>query len=177
MKENKISQAGAVNSASLEREPNPLHHILVVDDNISIRQLSTVVLSDFGYRVDAAADGAAAWEALQIKTFDLLITDNNMPRLTGVELVRKLRSARMELPVILATGRLPTEELAQNPSLQLAALLPKPFSVEELLGTVTKVLPATDSAPGRFEPLPDWRSQPSKQYDLEMTRLITHATM
>jgi DNA-binding response OmpR family regulator len=90
-----------------------------------------------------------------------MITDNNMPRLTGVELVRKLRAAHMALPVIMATGRLPTEELAQNPSLQLAALLPKPFSIGELLETVRAVLRATDSAPGQFEPRPDWQSQPS----------------
>jgi two-component system, chemotaxis family, chemotaxis protein CheY len=162
MKEYKISQVGTVNSASLQREPNPLPHILVVDDDIFIRQLSTEVLSDSGYHVDAAADGADAWEALQLKTFNLLITDNNMPRLTGVELVRKLRSASMELPVILATGgRIPTEELALNPSLQLAALLLKPFTINELLETVTKALPATDSSPWRLEPLPDWQSQPA----------------
>jgi DNA-binding response OmpR family regulator len=133
----------------------------LAEDDRNIRQLSTQVLVRSGYHVDAAEDGAAAWEALQIKAFNLLITDNNMPKLTGVELVKKLRSARMALPVILATGRLPTEELAQNPSLQLAALLPKPFSVDELLETVRTVLRATDSAPGQLEPLPDWRSQPS----------------
>jgi DNA-binding response OmpR family regulator len=133
----------------------------MVDDDSDVRQLSAQALVGYGYHVDAAEDGAAAWEALQINTFNLLITDNNMPRLTGVELVKKLRSARMALPVIMATGRLPTEELAQNPSLQLAAMLPKPFSIDELLDTVRVVLRATDSAPGQIEPLPDWRRQPS----------------
>jgi len=160
MKENKISLAGGPACALLQREPNPPRRILVVDDDSDIRQLSTEVLIHSGYVVDAAADGAAAWEALQIKAFNLLITDHNMPRLTGVELVKKLRSARMALPVILATG-LPTAELVQNPSLQLAAMLPKPFSIEELLETVSVVLRATDSAPGQLESLPDWRSQPS----------------
>jgi DNA-binding response OmpR family regulator len=140
---------------------------LVVDYDSDIRQLSAEVLIHSGYEVDAAADGAAAWEALQIKAFNLLITDHNMPGLTGVELVRKLRSARMALPVIMSTGRLPTKELAQNPSLQLAAMLPKPFSVEELLGTVTKVLRATVSASGQIEPPPDWRSQPTAD-DLQL---------
>jgi DNA-binding response OmpR family regulator len=161
MKENKISLAGEPACALLQREPNPPRRILVVDDDSDIRQLSTEVLIHSGYVVDAAADGAAAWEALQIKAFNLLITDHNMPRLTGIELVKKLRSARMALPVILVTGKLPVEELAQNPSLQLAALLPKPFSVAELLETVRAVLRATDSAPGQLDPPPDWRSQPS----------------
>ncbi|MGA3285166.1 MAG: response regulator [Verrucomicrobiota bacterium] len=161
MTDKNTSQAGEPASAPLQCPTKPPCRILVVEDDISIRQLSTEVLIHSGYEVDAAADGAAAWEALQIKAFNLLITDHNMPRLTGVELVKKLRSARMALPVILATGRLPTEELAQNPSLQLAAMLPKPFSIDELLETVRVVLRATDSAPGQCEPLPDWRSQPS----------------
>lgn len=99
-----------------------------------------------------------------MKPFNLLITDYDMPRLTGVELVRKLRSASMTLPVILTSGSLTAEELAQNPSLELAAILPKPFSPEELLGTVTNVLTATVSAPGQLERLPDLRSRPSEQY-------------
>ena len=167
MMENKILQAGEPAGAPLQCPTKPLYRILVVDDDSDIRQLSAEVLIHSGYEVDAAADGAAAWEALQIKAFNLLITDHNMPGLTGVELVRKLRSARMALPVIMSTGRLPTKELAQNPSLQLAAMLPKPFSVEELLGTVTKVLRATVSASGQIEPPPDWRSQPTAD-DLQL---------
>jgi CheY-like chemotaxis protein len=175
MKENEISQVKKPAGAPLKRPAEPLCRILVVDDYRDIRQLSTEVLIHSSYAVDATGDGAAAWEALQIKAFNLLITDNDMPRLTGVELVRKLRSAHMALPVILASGSLPTEELAQNPSLQLAAVLPKPFSPEELLGTVTNVLGVTNSAPGRIESLPDLRSQPGEEHDLEMTRFITHA--
>ncbi len=160
MKENKTSQAGELDSASLQREPNSPHRILVVDDDRDVRRLSAHALVGSGYHVDAAEDGAAAWEALQIKAFNLLITDNHMPKLTGVELVRKMRSARMALPVIMVTGKLPTEALDQNPSLQLAALLPKPFSIDELLETVRVILRATNGAPGQLESLPDWRSQP-----------------
>jgi DNA-binding response OmpR family regulator len=133
----------------------------MVDDDRDIRRFSAQALIGSGYHADTAEDGAAAWEALQIKAFNLLITDNHMPKLTGVELVRKLRSARMALPVIMATGKLLTEALTQNSSLRLAALLPKPFSIDELLETVRTVLHATDNAPGQLESLPDWRSQPS----------------
>jgi DNA-binding response OmpR family regulator len=119
------------------------------------------VLIHSGYHVDAAEDGAAAWEALQLKAFNLLITDHNMPKLTGVELVKKLRSARMALPVILVTGTLPTAELNRNPGLQLAAMLLKPFSPDELVETVTNVLYAHEVAGGRQASLPVWRSQPS----------------
>jgi FixJ family two-component response regulator len=52
------------------------------------------------------------WEALQANNYSLLITEPDLPKLTGVELVRKLSAARMALPVVLAAGRLATEELA-----------------------------------------------------------------
>jgi DNA-binding response OmpR family regulator len=160
MKQNTISQAGELDSASLQREPNSLYRILVVDDESDVRQLSTEVLIHSGYKVDAAADGAAAWEALSTDSYDLMITDNNMPKLTGVDLLKKLRSARMVLPVILATGTLPKEAFTRYPWLQPAATLLKPYAVEELLETVKVVLRATDSAPMQLEPLSNWRSQP-----------------
>ena len=114
--------------------------ILVVDDDIIIRRLSAGVLSAFGYQVETAEDGAAAWAALDKSNYDLLITDHNMPNVTGIELVRTLRSERITLPVVLMSGTLPEEALVQNSSLQLAGTLLKPFTMKELVGTVTKVL-------------------------------------
>src|SRR5687768_12872274 len=105
------------------------------------------MLAASGYQVDTAEDGVAGWEALHGSSYDLLITDYNMPKVSGVELVKKLRSARMALPVVLVSGAIPTEELSRNPSLKLAAMLLKPFSAEELLGTVKKVLGAAEGAP------------------------------
>ena len=156
MKDKTISQAGESTCA-----PLPPCRILLVDDEPHIRQLNTGALIHSGYHVDAAEDGAAAWEALGADSYDLMITDNNMPRLTGVELLKKLRSARMALPVILATGTLPKEEFIRYPWLQPDATLLKPYTVEELLGTVRTVLRATVSAPGQLEPPPDRQSQPS----------------
>ena len=133
----------------------------MVDEDSDLRLLYAAVLVRPGYHVDAAEDGAAGWEALQANSYNLLITENDMPNLTGVELVKKLRSARMALPVVMAAGRLPTQELARNPALRLAATLLKPFAVNALLDTVKNVLRATDSPRGQIDPLPDWRSQPS----------------
>jgi DNA-binding response OmpR family regulator len=120
--------------------------MLVVEDDVAIRELNAQVLVRSGYQVDAVEDGAAGWEALHAKNFQLLIADRDMPRLSGVELVKKVRCARMTLPVILATGALPEEELEQHPWLQLAATLLKPFSPHQLLETVQEVLRATDRA-------------------------------
>jgi DNA-binding response OmpR family regulator len=124
---------------------NPPRRILLVDDDPRLLELHTGVLISSGYKVDTAVNGADAWKALNSISYDLLITDNRMPRVTGLELIKKLRSEEMTLPVILASGTVPKEELKQHPSLQLDATLPKPFPVAELLDMVEKVLHAADN--------------------------------
>jgi DNA-binding response OmpR family regulator len=141
------SQAGEPDSASLQLQTSPPHRILVVDDDAEIRCLNAEVLKKSGYHVDAAEDGAVAWEALNTDNYDLMVTDHNMPKVSGVELLKKLRAARMALPVIMATGSLPKEEFTRYPWLQPSAMLLKPYTVEELLGTVKEVLCATGDAP------------------------------
>jgi DNA-binding response OmpR family regulator len=161
MKAIELLQSGEPASTSVQYQANLRHRILVVDHDRDIRLLYADALSRPGYYVDAAEDGAAGWEALQVNRYNLLITENDIPKLTGVELVRKLHSARMGLPVIMAAERLPTDELARNPLLQLVTTLPKPFYISQLLETVRVVLRATDSSREQIAPLPDWRSQPS----------------
>jgi DNA-binding response OmpR family regulator len=141
MKDNKMSSAGEPAGAPWQHPPNSAHRILVVDDDSDTRQLSVDVLVGSGYDVDAVMDGAAGWEALQDNSYDLAITDNKMPRMTGVEMIEKLRSARMTLPVIMATGHLPVNEFARKPWLKPNATLERPFSNDDLLEAVKKVLP------------------------------------
>jgi DNA-binding response OmpR family regulator len=129
----------------------PTHRILLVDDDVYARELNAGVLVRFGYKVDTAEDGAAAWKALNDQSYDLLITDNRMPRVTGLELIKKVRSVDMTLPIILASGTVPVQELKRNPWMNLDATLPKPFTLAELLDTVIKVLRAADDARNRVE--------------------------
>jgi DNA-binding response OmpR family regulator len=164
MKDNRISQAGESDGAPLPRPTKPPCRILVVDDDSDIRFLNAEVLKGSGYQVDTAEDGEAGWKALHAvsydpDSYDLLITDHDMPGLTGLDLVKKLRAAHMALPVIMATGTLPAQELARSPWLQPATMLLKPYTMEELLGTVREVLGATDSACAQIKLRPDWRSQ------------------
>ena len=133
----------------------------MVDDDIDLRQLYADVLARPGYRVDTIEDGAIGWEALQANRYNLLITEHSIPGLTGVELVRKLRAARMDLPVVMAALRLPAQDLDLDPSLQLAAVLSKPFYISQLLETVRAVLRATTSLRGRIVPLSGWQSRSS----------------
>jgi CheY-like chemotaxis protein len=131
--------------AQLAQLPKPRSlRILVADDEYTIRMLMTTVLARSGYQVESAVDGAEAWTALQAKPYDLLITDHNMPKISGIELVKNMRSAQMDVPVVLVAGLVPEEELAQDPSLQFAATLSKPFELSDFLDTVTHALHVTE---------------------------------
>ena len=122
-------------------QASPPQRILLVEDDADIRQLTSDVLRKSGYQVDTAEDGEAGWKMLHAvrydpDSYDLLITDNNMPRLSGCELIKRVRAERMILPVILATG----SEPINTECLQLAALLPKPFTSDQLVQTVKQAL-------------------------------------
>jgi len=161
MKDNKISPAGEPAGAPRQRPTNSTRRILVVDDDSDTRQLSVDVLAGSGYDVEAVKDGAAGWEALQANSYDLTITDNKMPRMTGIEMIEKLRSARMAFPVIMATGHLPTHEFARKPWLKPDVTLQRPFSNDDLLEAVKKVLRTDDTPREQIAPPPNWQSQPS----------------
>ena len=161
MKGNRIAHGVEPAGTQARCQRNPPKRILVVDDDEFIRQVNADMLSRFGYETETAEDGAAAWEALQDNGYDLLITDNSMPKVSGVELVKKLRSAHMTVPVVLASGTVPMEAMNRNSSLQLAAMLVKPFTTDELLATVKKVLGMTDSAREQIESMPIRPSEPS----------------
>ena len=113
--------------------------ILVVDDEAGNRQLNMEMLTEAGYHVNGAADGAAGWQAIQVYNFDLVITDNRMPRMTGVDMIRKVHAAGIDLPIMMATGVMP-KEFAESPWLKPAAILLKPYTVAQVLGTVQKIL-------------------------------------
>jgi two-component system, OmpR family, alkaline phosphatase synthesis response regulator PhoP len=137
MKDDENQQTG---EAALQRRSTLPHRILVVDDEPMMRHLNTKMLVDAGYHVDAAEDGAVAWDTLQVKNYDLLITDNTMPKVSGVELIEKVRAAGMALPVIMATAASPQAELSQYPAAKPAAILVKPYTMAEFLATVSSVL-------------------------------------
>ncbi|MDB6066272.1 MAG: chemotaxis response regulator [Pedosphaera sp.] len=128
---------------------NAPKRILVVDGDTDTRQLYFEVLIRSGYKVDTAEDGETGWKALHAashdpESYDLLITENSMAKSSTVDLIEKLRSERINLPVILASAEAPIKR-EQFP---IAAVLPKPFSPEELVKAVQEVLhtPNNDQA-------------------------------
>jgi DNA-binding response OmpR family regulator len=145
----------------LPYETNPPRRILVVEDNYAVRRLNTGLLIDSGYEVDAAEDGEVAWDALQLNDYDLLITENTMPKLSGVDLLRNMFAAQMILPVIMVSQAMPVDELSREPWLQIEAMLDKSYVVAEFLATVRNVLLANDGAHAEATLPSLWQSQPS----------------
>ncbi len=152
----------------LAAEP-PRARILYVDDDPALRSLGRRMLMLAGYEVDTAEDGAAAWTALLDSHYALLVTDNEMPRVTGVELIRKLRLAGMTVPIILTSGSFDTLLQTDLARLECEALLAKPFTLDHLSMTVHEVLRASGSAqPPNGARVPTWdefRLQPKLHRD------------
>jgi DNA-binding response OmpR family regulator len=160
MTSKQFSQSIESVSASPKPQPNPRQRILVVEDDKFIRRLNSEVLTYSGYQVDTAEDGAVAWDVLQLNNYDLMVTDNDMPKVTGVQLIQKLQNSRMNLPVVMATGSVPYTELTRHPMLQPAVVLLKPYTFDELLETVKAVLYASWEGRAGFAPPPNWQIQP-----------------
>lgn len=117
--------------------------ILVTDDEAHISRAIEFKLAKAGYQVRCAADGEEAW--LQLRTFrpQLLITDYQMPRLNGLQLIERLRACDdfRALPVILLTAKgfeLPLAETRVQ--WDLADILLKPFSPRQILARVAELL-------------------------------------
>ncbi|MBL9090125.1 MAG: response regulator [Planctomycetaceae bacterium] len=121
-------------------------HILLCDDEVTIIRAAEIKLTRAGYRVSHCSDGVAALELIASDMPDLVISDCQMPRMGGLELVRRLREnpATRELPFLMLTGKgfeLPLDELKQKYG--VLAVMAKPFSPREVLQTVDNVLAAS----------------------------------
>jgi len=125
------------------RLPRPC--ILYAEDEPSLRVCLSELLRQAGYEVTPAEDGEQAWTALQAGSYDLLITDNRMPRISGAELILRLRRRDTALPVIVVSSDQEFFSEFRCQLLQIAAVVPKPFNFEQLAHTVGRVLGAGDN--------------------------------
>ena len=117
-----------------------LKNILVVDDEVGIRNLLFDVLSNEGFNVTLAKDGKESLKEMRKNRFDLLITDINMPKLDGIALLKKMKKAGRREKVILMTGR-PVNRAAFEGHLQpVFDMLEKPFHIHNFLDAVTSAL-------------------------------------
>jgi len=114
--------------------------ILYAEDEPRLRVCLSKHLRRAGYEVTAAEDGEQAWMALQASSYDLLITDNQMPGISGVELILRLRRRDAALPIIVVSSDLELFSESRCQLLQIAAVVPKPFGFGQLSHAVGRVL-------------------------------------
>ena len=122
--------------------PTGTEHIMVVDDELQVGQLACDSLEQLGYRTSLFQQATAALEAFRKEPtgYALVLTDMTMPKMTGLDLLKKLRSLRADMPVVLCTGfsELINEQRARKQGFQ--RFLMKPVVLRELAMTVRDVL-------------------------------------
>lgn len=114
--------------------------ILVVDDDEAILTLFSNILTNAGYEVSTAQDGAKALRMAQMESFDLLLTDLVMPDRDGIEVIQSIRKHQPKLRIIAISGAFGGSMLRAAELLGAQATLPKPCTSAHLLTTIRNVL-------------------------------------
>lgn len=114
--------------------------ILLADDEEALRELLREQLSAQGYTIDEAQDGVEAIEKLQQYSYHLAILDINMPRKTGLDVLRHIREQNLPVRVIMLTGRLGFSVGSESMLLGADEYITKPFDLDYLEMAIKKVL-------------------------------------
>ena len=124
-------------------------HILVVDDEKEFCEFLRILLESKGYKVEEAHDGVEALAKLEQEPFDLILVDVRMPRMDGLELVRRVKETRKDVVVIMMTAYASLEGAFEAVRHDVSDYLTKPFrSSDELLTVVAKGLQKRRRAEG-----------------------------
>lgn len=116
--------------------------ILTVDDSASIRQMVSFTLKDAGYSVSEAVDGQDGLDKAKSGKFDLVFTDQNMPRMDGLTLIKQLRAMPQykSTPILMLTTESGDDMKNQGRAAGATGWLVKPFDPKKLLEVVHKVI-------------------------------------
>lgn len=114
--------------------------IMIVDDEAGIRNLLLDVLSGEGFKITMAKDGQESIDKMKNHHFDLLITDLNMPRMNGIELLRAMKKKRRKEKIIIMTGESFSSPFNRKDIPHVETMLKKPFHINKLIETVVDIL-------------------------------------
>jgi two-component system chemotaxis response regulator CheY len=116
--------------------------ILAVDDSASIRQMVSFTLKSAGYEVAEAVDGMDGLDKAKARSFDLVLTDQNMPRMDGLTLIKSLRGQAQyrSTPILMLTTESSDAMKAQGRAAGATGWLVKPFDPQKLIEVVKKVI-------------------------------------
>ncbi|QXE02703.1 response regulator transcription factor [Terribacillus sp. DMT04] len=117
--------------------------ILVADDEEVLRMLITDTLEDEGHHIDNAVDGRDALQKLQTEVYDLVILDNMMPGMTGVEVAHSLSEEwKQQYPIIMLTAKTQQSDIEETKKAGIPYYMAKPFSPAQLVLLVEDILDA-----------------------------------
>ncbi|MBV8029923.1 MAG: response regulator [Betaproteobacteria bacterium] len=116
--------------------------IMIVDDVASIRQIVTKVFQDIGYQVTEAARGEEALDLAKIKRVHLVITDVEMPGMSGLDLIKALRELKTyrTTPILILARDASDGNIKKAEALGASGFIEKPFTPERLVSVVNQVL-------------------------------------
>jgi two-component system chemotaxis response regulator CheY len=119
-----------------------MHSILAVDDSASMRQMVAFTLKNAGYHVVEAVDGQDAYEKAGGRSFDLVLTDQNMPRMDGISLTKKLRENPQfkSTPILILTTESSDQMKQAGRAAGATGWLVKPFDPNKLIEVIQKVI-------------------------------------
>jgi two-component system chemotaxis response regulator CheY len=119
-----------------------MHSILAVDDSASMRQMVSFTLKSAGYDVTEAIDGQDACEKARGRSFDLVLTDQNMPRMDGISLTKKLREDPKfsSTPILILTTESSDQMKQAGRSAGATGWLVKPFDPAKLIEVIKKLV-------------------------------------
>ncbi len=121
---------------------NPNMKILVVDDFATMRKIIKNILGQLGFKnIIEADDGTTAWEILQKEKVDLIISDWNMPKMSGLELLKKVRSDERlkDTPFLMVTAEAQKENIIEAAKYRVSQYIVKPFTPETLKEKLEKI--------------------------------------
>jgi len=129
---------------SVSPPPVTNRRILIVEDEPLIANTASRMLQRLGHIVAQQKDGLAAWTELSAggPGYDLLLIDLSMPQMSGVDLVRHVRTLPYAGAIVVMSGRVSDEDLLALKALKVDRVLPKPFTAEQLKSVVAEVLAA-----------------------------------
>jgi len=116
--------------------------ILVVDDFSTMRRIIKNILRQLGFNnIIEADDGSSAWETLNKDKIDFIISDWNMPKMPGIELLRKVRSSEefVNMPFLMVTAEAQQENIIEAVQAKVSNYIVKPFTAETLGQKIDKI--------------------------------------
>ncbi|WP_257292448.1 Hpt domain-containing protein [Endozoicomonas sp. ONNA1] len=131
-------------TSQMEEEAETIQRVLVVDDSVTVRKVTTRLLERNGYLVETARDGVEAMTRLAESSYDIILLDIEMPKMDGYEVASAVRNdGRLKsLPIIMITSRTGEKHKARAFSLGVNEYLGKPFQENEMLASIEKLIGA-----------------------------------